>query len=123
MDGKESESPTIEYLKGFNSVFADKDGQTTPNSILAQLIDMTRSADASSATRQTDVQLPPSSTPGQTPQQQQQENPEEGTNKVQKSVKCEGCGDLVINQEWILLNHVNTKWALEISFFFDDFSL
>lgn len=29
--------------------------------------------------------------------------------KAHKSIQCGGCGDMVVNQEWIMLNHVNTK--------------
>nr|CAD2138073.1 unnamed protein product [Meloidogyne enterolobii] len=32
--------------------------------------------------------------------------------KAHKSIQCGGCGDMVVNQEWIMLNHVNTKYTV-----------
>jgi hypothetical protein len=86
----------------------------TPNTILAQLVDMTRGGGGGNGTTST-------ATPsGSNSQQQngQQATPSSSSTtfsaehlKAHKSVQCGGCGDMVINQEWIMLNHVNTKYG------------
>lgn len=89
----------------FNIKVQEKEDQSTPNTILAQLIDMTRGGETTSA------MVGDGGGPTSSSNVQQIGGPtQEEVNKLQKSVECKGCGDYVINQEWILLNHVNTKW-------------
>ena len=85
-------------------IYLDKKDRT-PNSILAQLVDMTR------GTQSEGVKVSPTSNgsgPSSTPHQRGTMSTEHKS-QSQKPIQCSGCGDLVINQEWILLNHVNTK--------------
>uniref|UniRef100_A0A914HYH5 C2H2-type domain-containing protein n=1 Tax=Globodera rostochiensis TaxID=31243 RepID=A0A914HYH5_GLORO len=86
------------------------DNHSTPNTILAQLVDIARGGGDSNANSSVSPSArQPTDAVGPIPSSSASQAQDEGGSKVQKSIKCGGCGDLVINQEWILLNHVNTK--------------
>ncbi|KAL3115797.1 hypothetical protein niasHT_007802 [Heterodera trifolii] len=82
-------------------------GHSTPNTILAQLVDIARGGGDKRST--SPIVRQSSDSVGLIPSSSASQAHDEGGNKVQNSIKCGNCGDLVINQEWILLNHVNTK--------------
>lgn len=83
----------------------------TPNSILAQIVDLTRTSQHQQQLLMNNEKLTQSG-------KMASGNGQPGTSsasgsteqmKAHKTILCEGCGDQVINQEWIMLNHVNTK--------------
>lgn len=90
--------------------------EQTPNSILAQLIDITRGKknDIVKAKERMPVAKGINTTTGSsTSTTSAVSNNYNSTSsehvKAHKSIQCGGCGDMVVNQEWIMLNHVNTK--------------
>ncbi|KAF7639498.1 C2H2-type domain-containing protein [Meloidogyne graminicola] len=108
----------------------DEKKEPTPNSILAQLVDITRGnkndvvkGDNVLQRRSTGkeriavvkgINNTTNNISANTSTTQTVSNNNYSTSnsehvKAHKSIQCGGCGDMVVNQEWIMLNHVNTK--------------
>lgn len=108
------EESNIDGAEASINMLEDKKEQT-PNSILAQLVDITRGKknDVAKVKERMAAAKGINATTGSSTTifavaNNNCNSPSEHV-KAHKSIQCGGCGDMVVNQEWIMLNHVNTK--------------